>query len=192
MLKYSPSQFDNWKTRILNDCKKVSGIEPCDLDFLFNYPVNIPVTVRGVTVVDPVPAVIYKNGYVISMNRSKLRIFNVTTGKSGYAKESLYEPSFNYETALAIAWARYCKNEIPIVKDFITEDNIQSIQNGTIIQDVYSDNRPEYIFIGNYPYDLNSIIVVPNYKTPTKPIIIKVYTPEFGNRYEILQSEIER
>lgn len=171
---------------------KVSGIEPCDLDFLFHYPVNISAVERGIRVVDTVSSVIYKNGYTISLNGNKLTIFNTKTGKSGYSKKSIYEPSFNYETALAIAWARYCKNEIPIVKDFITEDNIQSIQNGTIIQDAYSDNRPEYIFIGNYPYDLNSIIVVPNYKTPTKPIIIKVYTPEFGNRYEILQSEIER
>ena len=192
MLKYSPSQFDNWKTRILNDCKKVSGIEPCDLDFLFHYPVNISAVERGIRVVNTVPAVIYKNGYVISVNCSKLRIFNITTGKSGYSKKSIYEPSFNYETALAIAWARYCKNEIPKLMKFITEDNIQSIQNGTIIRDVYEANKPEYIFVGNYPYDINSIIVVPNCKTPTKPIIIKVGMSEFGNRYEILQSEIEK
>lgn len=191
MLKYSPYQFDNWKTRILNDCKKVSGIEPCDLDFLFHYPVNISAVERGIRVVDSL-SVIYKNGYIISLNGNKLTIFNTKTRKSGYSKKSLYESSFNYETALAIAWARYCKNEIPIVKDFITEDNIQSIQNGTIIRDVFSNKNQEYIFIGNYPYDLNSIVVVFNYIRRTDPIIIKVDTSEFGNRYEILQSEIEK
>lgn len=142
MLKYSPSQFDNWKIRILNDCKKVSGIEPCDLDFLLLYPINISGVERGIRVVDS--SVIYKNGYIISLSGNKLTIFNTKTGKSGYSKKSIHEPSFNYETALAVAWARYCKNEIPIVKDFITEDNIQSIQNGNIIQDVYSCLLSEY------------------------------------------------
>ena len=191
MLKYSPVQFDNWKTRILNDCKKVSGIETCDLDFIFHYPVNMSATERGIRVVNS-HSVIYKNGYIISLNGNKLTIFNTKTGKSGYSKKSICEPSFNYETALAVAWARYCKNEIPKLMEYITEDNIQSIQNGTIIRDVYSDNKPEYIFIGNYPYDLNSIIVVPNCIAPTKPIIIKVDISEFGNRYEILRSEIEK
>ena len=99
--------------------------------------------------------------YIVMWNNKNatLRIVNLKTGKTGWSKLNKKD-KFNSKIALAIAWARYCKYNIPKVHDFITIDSFTTMKSGTSIFDTYFND--EYIFVGINPVFHNQVVVMPS------------------------------
>lgn len=104
------------------------------------------------------------------------------------------EISFNYRTALAIAWARYCKDEIPRVKVSLNTENMKNIVYGTVIVD--TETGSEYIVVGQHPYSKKTIVVFDKTKfsvnkdrNKLEPKTITLPDPDdaYSDRYELVE-----
>lgn len=199
MIRHTEKQFEHWVERILNDCKRVSGIEASDLEFLFHYPISVSATDRNVKVIKKTldkANVISCGEYILSLSadKKKFRITNPISGKTGYSKMYKGEIAFNYRTALAIAWARYCKDEIPRVKVSLNTENMKNLTYGTVIVD--TETGSEYIVIGQHPYSKKTIVVFDKIKFSVKkdrskiePKTITLPDPDdaYSDRYELVE-----
>ena len=199
MIKYTEKQFEYWVERMLSECTRVSGVEASDLEFLFHYPISMSATDRNVKVIKKAvdkANVISCGEYILSLSadRKKFRITNPISGKTGYSKMHKGEIAFNYRTALAIAWARYCKDEIPMVKVSLNTETMKNIVYGTVIVD--TETGSEYIFVGQHPYSRKTIVVFDKTKfsvnkdrNKLEPKTITLPDPDdaYSDRYELVE-----
>jgi hypothetical protein len=87
---------------------------------------------------------IFNYPFIFSYIRNKFTISNVANGKFGYAYCHPYEvPDLNI--ALGVAWARYCGEEIPKIKKYLTKEEFVNLENGICICDEDGNN---YTVIG--------------------------------------------
>lgn len=145
MEKYlSVGKYNKWLDRIYNDC-----------------PIHKDIACTAYTL-----GYCKRDNYIVIWNNKNatLRIVNLKTGKTGWSKLNKKD-RFNSKIALAIAWARYCKYDIPKQYDFITIDSFTTMKSGTSILDTYFND--EYIFVGMNPVFHNQVVVMPS-KTETQ------------------------
>lgn len=122
MSKYkSVKEFDEWVDAIYREFNKHSKIRHEDVIRLHNKSSNnIISTTDGIYILTYIP------------NKSKLILINKCNGKSGYARWDESIP-FNGKIALAVAYARYCKIEIPKVRKYLTTENLSKFNLGSTI-----------------------------------------------------------
>lgn len=166
MLTYNTRQFEDWTERVLNNCKKDSGIDPSFLDFLFHFNATISTAENNIRIIQKEKGkqtIISKDNWMMSLSKDEriFRLTNAQNGKTGYSKLNRDDISFNYRTALAVAWTRYCKNEIPKLKKTITSLTINKLKPNDIVRDIFSGG--EYAFIGRHPAIPDRIIVCPTF-----------------------------
>lgn len=140
-------QYNKWVYRMVRECNKVTNLHPQDVyDILNSTYSNIHIE--------------NLNGFCLSYDRQqrKIAIVNVKSGKKGWSKCLKYDfDNYNANIALAIAWARYCKNDIPICEETLTRKQIKSLKSGTILYDTISGLKMK--FVGIDPMNDENIIV---------------------------------
>lgn len=123
MSKYkSVKEFNDWVDTIYKEFKKHSKLNPNDVVKLHNHSsdgINTS-TSDGVYFLTYIP------------HKGKLILINRYNGKSGYAKWDESIP-FDGKIALAVAYARYCKIEIPKVRKYLTKENLSRFSLGSTI-----------------------------------------------------------
>ncbi|MBO7212290.1 MAG: hypothetical protein J6V44_14990 [Methanobrevibacter sp.] len=109
----SKEKFNIWVDRILDNCYKVTGITFKDVE-----NVHGSFLTKGLLSSEEFSD-LYDDPYekfgkflIVMKNHDNLRIINIINGKSGYSKRNVGD-FFDAKIALAVAWARYCKNPIP-------------------------------------------------------------------------------
>jgi hypothetical protein len=123
MNKYkSVKEFNDWVDTIYKEFKKHSKLIQEDVVKLYNNSSDgiSTTTSDGVYILTYIP------------DKGKLILINNYNGKSGYARWDESIP-FNGKIALAVAYARYCKIEIPKVRKYLTQDNVYKIPLGSTI-----------------------------------------------------------
>lgn len=157
-------QYDKWIYKMIRDCIRNTGIHDGAIKDLASHPYveqekrmfwNMKVIYtnkrqRG-NVLDHHQFMVY-----ISEDGNYLRITNVINGKSGYSKKNTGD-KFDAKIALAIAWARYCKNDIPICRTYITKEHLRNLSAGTVFYDTISGTKMK--FVGTDPMNDINIIV---------------------------------
>lgn len=97
---------------------------------------------------------IFNYPFIFSYIRDKFTISNVNNGKFGYAYCHPYEvPDLNI--ALGVAWTRYCGEEVPKIKKYLTKDEFANLDNGTYI---FDEQGYKFLTIGKDPIFDNSVI----------------------------------
>lgn len=102
-----------------------------------------------------------RNDYMVTYNnkQSILRIINTKTGKVGWSKKNKRD-EFNSKIALAIAWARYCKYNIPKVHNCLSLETFANMKSGTPVHDTYFND--DYRFVGINPVFNNQVVLMPD------------------------------
>lgn len=95
------------------------------------------------------PNTIWGNFSIVKFG-NELIIAHLGTNKKGIAKCNPKD-KFNIITGLAIAWARYNKEEVPIYEPIL----ISRLQNG----DIFFDTSDEYIFVAKSPIEEKKYVV---------------------------------
>lgn len=137
--KVSKIEFDEWVSKMIRDCIHNTGIHDGAIKDLESYPyveqhkrlfwnMKFIYTSKGQkgTVLEHHQFKVY-----ISEDGNYLRITNVINGKSGYSKKNTGD-KFDARVALAVAWARYCKNTIPKLKTYFTKEQFLDLENGNV------------------------------------------------------------
>ena len=183
----SDEYFMDWVQRMIEDCKKVTNIIPGDVLDLTEYP-DVGM---GAKIIRETGFVTSAYGYdadlssgtnmrrnqyniFLSYDRSYFRITNIVNGKSGYSKK-LQNDSFDARIALAVAWARYCKNPIPRTKDYLNKIQFLDLENGNIF---YSKNGQKFIVIGIEPQTKDMMVVYREKDKNLKEIVTIPYIPK--------------
>lgn len=123
MSKYkSIKEFNDWVDTIYREFKKHSKLVQEDVVKLYNNSSDgiATTTSDGVYILTYIP------------NEGRLILINKYNGKSGYARWDESIP-FNSKVALAVAYARYCKIEIPKVRKYLTKENLNTFILGSTI-----------------------------------------------------------
>ena len=98
-------QFDKWVESHYYDCTKSTGIGNNVIETI-KYDMRHNNNFTSIT----------NKGFTISITGKKsktLRITNAKTSKTGYSSVDLTTETFDIFIGIAIAWARYCNEEIP-------------------------------------------------------------------------------
>lgn len=165
-------QFDRWVESHYYDCVRSTGITTEVIESLasvylftnndvkynyFNYKAS------------------FEKHFIVSLSgkRSKtLRIINMKTGKTGYSSVDTTTETFDIFIGIAIAWARYCGEEIPteieedtVEQHYLTIDDFKNMKYGTRIRVIGDDGKPSfpYTFVAMHPAWENVIIFVKGY-----------------------------
>jgi hypothetical protein len=106
-------KFDIWVDRILDNCYKVTGITFKDVKNIHgSFLTKAILSDEEFSELYDIPCKKFGKFLIVMRNHDTLRIINITNGKSGYSKRNVGD-FFDPKVALAVAWARYCKNPIP-------------------------------------------------------------------------------
>ena len=95
---------------------------------------------------------IFNYPFVFTYVDNKFTISNVKNGKFGYAYCHTYNAT-DFNIALGVAWARYCGEEVPKIKKYLTKDEFENLSNGTYI---FDERGYKFIIIGKDPIFDNS------------------------------------
>lgn len=110
-------KFNIWISRILDNCYKVTGITSKDVENLHgSFLTKALLSDEEFSELYDIPCKKFGKFLIVMRNHDNLRIINITNGKSGYSKRNVGD-FFDPKVALAVAWARYCKNPIPMEND---------------------------------------------------------------------------
>ena len=109
--------------------------------------------------------------YSIVKFGNELIIEHLGTNKKGIAKCNPKD-KFNLITGLAIAWARYNKEEIPIYETV----SISELQNG----DTFFDTAHEYIFVAKAPIAEKRYVVYEKINDDEYKLITKYYDNDYA------------
>ena len=172
MIYLSQKDYDDWIERMYNDCKKVTGFGEEEAEYVY-YPTIIsnPELEFGIcrfnstTRNSPDKTVIRKGDFILCKLDfcMDFRIINIRNGKTGWSRKSVWECNFIGKVALAIAWSRYCKCEIPRLRQYVTLDNFKNIGNGTILEYDGDSCFERVVFIGADPEVPNEMILKVKY-----------------------------
>lgn len=99
---------------------------------------------------------IFNYPFVFTYVNNKFTISNVKNGKFGYAYRSMYEADNDFNIALGVAWTRYCGEEIPKIKKYLTKEEFTNLENGICICD---DDGDEFFVIGKDIVSENCLVV---------------------------------
>jgi hypothetical protein len=159
----SNENYQDWISRMYNDCNSVTGFNVYDVQSVNKF------TDKNRC---------YKNGdFVIYVTKNgETRITNIKNGKSGYSRCNFNLNTFDPITALAIAWARYCKCEIPKVKEYLTKYEFFELKNG----DCFIVGDSVFTVIGIDCRDFNGIVAYQEY-VDNKELMSFIYAE---NTYE--------
>lgn len=135
----SVADYDKWLDRIYNDC-----------------PIHKDIAYTAHTL-----GYCKSDNYIVVWDSKKaiLRIFNLRTGKTGWSRLNKKD-RFNSKIALALAWARYCKYNIPKVHDFLSLETFANMKCGTHVHDTYFND--DYRFVGINPVFNNQVVLMPD------------------------------
>ena len=110
-------KFNIWVDRILDNCYKVTGITSKDVEDIHgSFLTKSILSDEEFSELYDEPYEKFGKFLMVMKNHDNLRIINIINGKSGYSKRNVGD-FFDPKVALAVAWARYCKNPIPGQKD---------------------------------------------------------------------------
>ena len=137
MKKFTEEQFSWWVDRLYNECVKVTGFTYEDVDYLYYTKIgcirqkpNLLMTISGDTRIDTAR----KGNCIVTLCEHRdLKIINLRNGKFGWSRQCYSEPYFDPKVALAVAFARYCKDEIPKVDKIKRIFNFEEVKSGTEI-----------------------------------------------------------
>ena len=159
----SKTEFDEWVSRMILDCIRNTGIHDDAIKDLASFP-NVEQTKRLFWNMNFIYTNKEQKGNVLKHHQftvyitedgNYLRITNVINGKSGYSKKNTGD-KFDAKIALAVAWARYCKNTIPKRKTYFTKEQFLDLENGNVF---YSNNGQEFTVIGIEPHTKDMMVV---------------------------------
>ena len=156
-------QFDRWVESHYYDCTKSTGIGNNVIETI-KYDIRHNNNFTSIT----------NKGFTISVTGKKsktLRITNAKTGKTGYSSVDTTTETFDIFIGIAIAWARYCSEEIPteieedVEPHYLTIDDFRNMKYGTKIRVIGEDGKPsfQYTFVAVHPVWENVIIFVKGY-----------------------------
>lgn len=178
----SKIKFDEWVSKMIRDCIRNTGIHDNAIKDLTSFP-NVDLEKRLFWNMH----VMYMNGghsgnvlrnhqfmVYISEDGNYLRLTNIANGKSGYSKKNTFD-KFDAKIALAVAWARYCKNTIPKLKTYLTKKQFLDLENGNIF---YSKSGQKFIAIGIEPQTKDMMVVYREKDKNLKEIVTIPYIPE--------------
>jgi hypothetical protein len=161
--KVSKIEFDEWVSKMILDCIKNTGIHDGAIKELASFPnveqskrlfwnMNFIYTNKG-----PKGTVLKHHQFMVYITEdgNYLRITNVINGKSGYSKKNTGD-TFDAKIALAVAWARYCKNTIPKLKTYFTKEQFLDLENGNVF---YSKSGQKFVAIGVEPQTKDMMVV---------------------------------
>ncbi|MBO7212291.1 MAG: hypothetical protein J6V44_14995 [Methanobrevibacter sp.] len=178
----SKIKFDMWVSRMINDCIRNTGIHDRVIKDLASFPdvnyekrllwdMRVMYTNKG----HSGNVLIHHQFMVyISEDENYLRLTNIVNGKSGYSKKNTFD-KFDAKIALAVAWARYCKNTIPKLKTYLTKEQFLDLENGNIF---YSKNGQKFIAIGIEPQTKDMMVVYREKDKNLKEIVTIPYIKE--------------
>lgn len=168
-------KFNIWVDRILDNCYKVTGITSKDVEDIHGSFLAKTLLSREEF------SELYKEPYekfgkflIVMKNHDNLRIINITNGKSGYSKRNVGD-FFDAKIALAVAWARYCKNTIPKLKTYFTKKQFLDLENGNVF---YSKSGQKFIVIGIEPQTKDMMVVYREKDKNLKEIVTIPYIKE--------------
>jgi hypothetical protein len=152
-MKMNVNEFENWVEKKYHDMMIATSFRLSQITQL-----NLVVD-KGMA--------ISRTGFTITFIRKSLtiRICNAYTGKTGKAKCNISD-TFSFKKGLAIAWARYCQDNIPkVIERFKVYP--KTLRNGDTFYP--SENSTErYTFIGRNPFDNKCYIALSNTYQPKK------------------------
>lgn len=152
----SKEKFNVWVDRTLDNCYKVTGITSTDVDnVLGSFLAKGLLSSEEFSDLYDTPYMKFGNFLIAMRNPDSFRITNITNGKSGCSKRNAGD-FFDSEIALAVAWARYCKNPIPRVIHYFTKQEFLDLENGNVF---YSISGRKFITIGIEPQTKDMMVV---------------------------------
>ena len=159
----SKIEFNEWVSKMILDCIRNTGIHDGAIKDLASFPyvdqekrlfwdMHIICMNKGHSgnVLRNHQFMVY-----ISEDGNYLRLTNLINGKSGYSKKNTGD-KFDAKIALAVAWARYCKNTIPKLKTYFTKEQFLDLENGNVF---YSKSGQKFIVIGIEPSTKDMMVV---------------------------------
>lgn len=89
--------------------------------------------------------------YTYDDGRGYTIVYNIKTGKTGVSKCNLSKDKFDIRTGLAIAWARYRGEEIPVPFDMVTFTDLKLGSTIVFNRKLYTvSSKEEYFNESNY------------------------------------------
>ena len=179
MKEFTEEQFNEWVDRLYNECVKVTKFTCEDVEYLYYTEIGC---------FRKQPNLLYEfvdtqqgkltgtcskflSDFIITFNNGYFRLINLKNGKSGWSKKSYCEPKFDSKVALAVAFARYCKNEIPKVEKLNRIINFEKIKSGTEIFYSGTSSWRTVKFISIDPDDPSQIILKVTYTDGTCKLV---------------------
>lgn len=179
MFEVTEKEFYEWSDRMYKEAVNVTGMTKEIVEYLYYTNIHC---VRS----KPERLYVFNNGlfeetdtcrkgnYIITFcsdSRSTFKIINLKNGKCGWSKMSYYTPKFDGKVALAVAYARYCKNEIPKVKNLKTIISFNNVEPGTELYCHSKSNFKTIKFIAVDPDEPSNIILKVTYKNDQTRLI---------------------
>lgn len=170
MKTYSEPRFYDWVNRMYQECKRVTGICAEAVETLNDKSIGcfreLPYGYMEFTDTLKNKGVdtFRKNDYIITF-RSDFKIINLKNGKCGWSRMPYFTPKFDGKVALAVAWARYCKCEVPKVETVKRIVDFSKVKSGT---EIFFSGKSEFRtvkFISIDPDDCSAIILKVTYDT---------------------------
>lgn len=180
MFEVIEKEFYEWSDRMYEEAVKVTGITKEIVEYLYY---------RDIGCFRKAPERLHffndglfeetdtcrKGNYIITFctdGRSTFKIINLKNGKSGWSKMPYFAPEFDGKVALAVAYARYCKNEVPKVKKNLkTIISFTNIEPGTELYCRTKSNFKTVKFIAVDPDEPSNIILKVTYKDGVTKLI---------------------
>ena len=180
MFEITERDFYEWSDRMYKEAVRVTGITKEIVEYLYY---------RNIHCFRSRPERLYlfndgiheesdtcrKGNYIITFctdGRSTFKIINLKNGKCGWSKMPYFAPKFDGKVALAVAYARYCKNEVPKVKKNIkTIISFNNVEPGTELYYTGKSDFKTIKFISIDPDEPSNIILKVTYKDGVTKLI---------------------
>lgn len=171
MKKFTEEQFSRWVDRLYNECVKVTKFTCEDVDYLYYTKIGcfrkqpnllcefVDIQHNKLTGT----CTKFLSDFIITLKGGYFRIINLRNGKSGWSKMAYCEPEFDAKVALAVAFARYYKNEIPKVEKLNRITDFEKVKFGTEIFYSGISSWRTIKFISIDPDDSSQIILKVTY-----------------------------
>lgn len=180
MFEVTEKEFYEWSDKMYKEAVNVTGITEDIVEYLYyrnidcfrSKPEGLSVFYDGLLEESDTCR---KGNYIITFctdGRSTFKIINLRNGKCGWSKMPYFAPKFDGKIALAVAYARYCKNEIPKVKKNLKQIlSFNNIEPGTELYFYRESNFKTVKFIAVDPDEPSTIILKVTYKNGVTKVL---------------------
>lgn len=167
MKEFTEDQFNRWVDRLYNECVKVTGFTYEDVDYLYYTKIgcirqkpDLLMTISSDSCNTRIDTA-RKGNYIVTVcGVCNLKIINLRNGKFGWSRQCYTEPCFDPKVALAVAFARYCKDEIPKVEKRNRIIDFEKVKFGTEIFYSGRNTWRTIKFIGFDPDDSAKTLII--------------------------------